>query len=383
MQPDLFHDASGAPLYAPFHLCADDPGDGAGPPDRRRRRRRRPDRRRDRLPAAGEPAAAADQPPRRARRRRRGRGRAERRRKLRPRRRGGGGHRRDGRAHPARAARAGRRVRRGRTRATSTCKQLPPRRRYRRAGSLRRASGRRAVPRLRCPTAPGPTSSRRSSGSSSSASWCTCWSTSWSRLVSRGSAAIGDGRRRRDARPPRHRRPERLPCPRGCCSSEVALCPCGCIGKRKKGSFVEKTIQAAPACMRQAMFSEDVAAARGLLQRIDPRVKLVTLLGLLVAAALVALDRHARGAVRRSHSVWPRRRRCRSGSSSSGCGCSSRSSPASSCCPPRCRSSPRATSWCRCGTGSATAGSPARASPRRPASSCGSRCRSRWSCCSR
>jgi cobalt/nickel transport system permease protein len=68
---------------------------------------------------------------------------------------------------------------------------------------------------------------------------------------------------------------------------EVGLCPCGCIGKRKKGSFVEKTIGGASSLMRQAMFSEDMAAKPGLLQRIEPRVKLLTLLGLLVSAALV------------------------------------------------------------------------------------------------
>ena len=39
--------------------------------------------------------------------------------------------------------------------------------------------------------------------------------------------------------------------------------------------------------MRQAMFAEDVAAQPGLLQRLDPRVKVVTLLGLLLVAALV------------------------------------------------------------------------------------------------
>ena len=39
--------------------------------------------------------------------------------------------------------------------------------------------------------------------------------------------------------------------------------------------------------MQQAMFSEDMAAKRWLLQRIEPRVKLLTLLGLLVAASLV------------------------------------------------------------------------------------------------
>jgi cobalt/nickel transport system permease protein len=68
---------------------------------------------------------------------------------------------------------------------------------------------------------------------------------------------------------------------------EVGLCPCGCIGKRRKGSFVEKTIGGGAELMHQAMFSEDMAATPGLLQRIEPRVKLLTLLGLLVAAALL------------------------------------------------------------------------------------------------
>ena len=68
---------------------------------------------------------------------------------------------------------------------------------------------------------------------------------------------------------------------------EVALCPCGCIGTRKRGSFVEKTIGGASNLLRQAMFSEDVATRRGFLQRLDPRVKILTLFGLLVVAALV------------------------------------------------------------------------------------------------
>ena len=70
-------------------------------------------------------------------------------------------------------------------------------------------------------------------------------------------------------------------------SAEVGLCPCGCIGKRKKGSFVEKTIGGAARLMRQAMFSDDMAQSPGLLQRIEPRVKLVSLLGLLVTTSLV------------------------------------------------------------------------------------------------
>ena len=68
---------------------------------------------------------------------------------------------------------------------------------------------------------------------------------------------------------------------------EVGLCPCGCIGVRRKGSFVEKTLTGGAALLRQVMFSEDTAARRGALQRLDPRVKAVALLVLLVAVGLV------------------------------------------------------------------------------------------------
>jgi cobalt/nickel transport system permease protein len=67
---------------------------------------------------------------------------------------------------------------------------------------------------------------------------------------------------------------------------EIAMCPCGCIGKRKKGSFAEKTLKGGTSLMRQAIYGEDVAAQPGLLQQLDPRVKLVTLIGLLVVAGL-------------------------------------------------------------------------------------------------
>ena len=68
---------------------------------------------------------------------------------------------------------------------------------------------------------------------------------------------------------------------------EVGLCPCGCIGKRSKGSFLEKTLVGASGVVRQAMFAEDIANQQGLLQRIEPRAKVITLFGLLVAAAFV------------------------------------------------------------------------------------------------
>jgi cobalt/nickel transport system permease protein len=50
---------------------------------------------------------------------------------------------------------------------------------------------------------------------------------------------------------------------------------------------VAKTITGASGLVRQAIFSEEVAAAPGLLQRLDARVKLVTLLGHVAAAAFV------------------------------------------------------------------------------------------------
>jgi len=73
--------------------------------------------------------------------------------------------------------------------------------------------------------------------------------------------------------------------PKWLVQGELALCPCGCIGKRKKGSFVEKTLSGASNVMQSAMFGDEVAQQRGLLQRIDPRVKIVAFVGLLVVAA--------------------------------------------------------------------------------------------------
>jgi cobalt ECF transporter T component CbiQ len=77
------------------------------------------------------------------------------------------------------------------------------------------------------------------------------------------------------------------PTPTWLTTGEVAMCPCGCIGKRKKGSFVEKTLSGASGLMRQAIFSEDVAFQDGFLQRIDPRVKVLVLFGLLIVAAFM------------------------------------------------------------------------------------------------
>jgi cobalt ECF transporter T component CbiQ len=68
---------------------------------------------------------------------------------------------------------------------------------------------------------------------------------------------------------------------------ETGLCPCGCAGRRSRRSFVEKTVTGGADLVRQALFSDDIASRRGLLQAVEPRVKLLTVLALLIAAAFL------------------------------------------------------------------------------------------------
>jgi cobalt ECF transporter T component CbiQ len=79
------------------------------------------------------------------------------------------------------------------------------------------------------------------------------------------------------------------PTPEWLLEREVGLCPCCCIGRRRKGGHIAKTLSGAATVMRDALFAEDMTSRAGLLQRLDPRVKVVTVLGLLVAVALVHL----------------------------------------------------------------------------------------------
>jgi cobalt/nickel transport system permease protein len=77
------------------------------------------------------------------------------------------------------------------------------------------------------------------------------------------------------------------PTPDWLLTPEVGLCPCGCVGKRRKGSFVAKTLAGGADLVRRTMFSDDLASRPGLLQRLDPRVALVSTLTLLVAVGLL------------------------------------------------------------------------------------------------
>ena len=68
---------------------------------------------------------------------------------------------------------------------------------------------------------------------------------------------------------------------------EFGVCPCCSIGRRRRGSAVDKTIRGLTGVLRRALQSEELAARPGLLQRLDARVKLVATLALLVASGLV------------------------------------------------------------------------------------------------
>jgi cobalt/nickel transport system permease protein len=58
--------------------------------------------------------------------------------------------------------------------------------------------------------------------------------------------------------------------------------------QRFHGNFVEHTIEGLHAAIARAMYADTLAGRAGLLQRIDPRVKLVGLLALILATALSA-----------------------------------------------------------------------------------------------
>jgi cobalt ECF transporter T component CbiQ len=56
--------------------------------------------------------------------------------------------------------------------------------------------------------------------------------------------------------------------------------------RKRRASFVERTISGLAEALERALYAEELAKADGLLQRLDPRVKLIGLLALIGAAAL-------------------------------------------------------------------------------------------------
>ena len=75
------------------------------------------------------------------------------------------------------------------------------------------------------------------------------------------------------------------PAPEWLLRPQPGLCPCGCIGKRSRVGFLARTIEGLADVTRQAVFADEIVARPGLLQRLDPRTKVIGLLVLLLAAS--------------------------------------------------------------------------------------------------
>jgi cobalt ECF transporter T component CbiQ len=69
--------------------------------------------------------------------------------------------------------------------------------------------------------------------------------------------------------------------------TQIGLCPCGCIGTRKKVNLIDQTIEGVSGFVRRALGTDELANSDGVLQRLDPRTKVVvTMVGLVVVALL-------------------------------------------------------------------------------------------------
>jgi len=68
---------------------------------------------------------------------------------------------------------------------------------------------------------------------------------------------------------------------------EPGLCSCGCVGRRRRGSFLDKTLRGTTVALARVLFDDDEAERDLPLQRVDPAVKIVAAALLLLAAALV------------------------------------------------------------------------------------------------
>ena len=69
---------------------------------------------------------------------------------------------------------------------------------------------------------------------------------------------------------------------------QAAPCQCLAIGRRRRKSAVERTLMGLSDTLRSSVFSERIAGRPGMLQRSDPRVKTVGIIGLLVVTAIVS-----------------------------------------------------------------------------------------------
>ncbi len=71
-------------------------------------------------------------------------------------------------------------------------------------------------------------------------------------------------------------------------ASDFSMCPCGCIGRRRRRSFLEKSLSDGAHVIRQAVYAEQPVTGQSRpLAAVDPRIKLISALVLLVAVATV------------------------------------------------------------------------------------------------
>jgi cobalt/nickel transport system permease protein len=67
---------------------------------------------------------------------------------------------------------------------------------------------------------------------------------------------------------------------------EIGPCPCCTIGVGKKKNFVQKTISDIFTFFEECLINESIAKRNGLLQSLDPRVKLISIIALIFAVSM-------------------------------------------------------------------------------------------------
>lgn len=73
---------------------------------------------------------------------------------------------------------------------------------------------------------------------------------------------------------------------KGIDNAAVAGCRCKVLGAGRK-SFVERTIDGAAGFLRDTVLTDAVARRGGLLQALDPRVKIITIIALIVSVSIM------------------------------------------------------------------------------------------------
>jgi cobalt/nickel transport system permease protein len=67
--------------------------------------------------------------------------------------------------------------------------------------------------------------------------------------------------------------------------TEIGLCPCGCVGRRRRTNYLAASLNGLSAKLHDALGADDLSSADGWLQQLDPRTKIIGGLALLIAVA--------------------------------------------------------------------------------------------------